>query len=194
VPLNGGQHRQGGAEIGADRSNIEQHGRKRLLQRIPGRGDAVGKRAAHAIGEIPTAVANEMIEQVELGLGLVDENGTVAEPAAETPQQTFAGQQDSKQGQRPPHPNDLLWPGGHSIDNQFEAELRDAGKRCRPHDGHQGGGMQQRAPPYVMPQKCQRPVWKFGGAGCASLTSLRGPSEIYQPQRGSRETLRAMPL
>src|SRR5207237_4538146 len=48
-------------------------------------------------------------------------------------------------------------------------------------------------PPYVMPQKRQRPVREFGGAGRAPVTSIRGPREIYQPQRSSRKTLRAMP-
>src|SRR5260370_516929 len=86
MPIYRGQHRQRGAKIGTYWSNIEQQGRGHLLQRIPGGGDAIGKRAAHSIGKISAAVAAQMIEQVELGFRLVRENCAVAEPAAGAPQ------------------------------------------------------------------------------------------------------------
>ena len=134
MPIYGGQHRQSGAKIGAYRSNIEQQGRKHLLQRIPGGGDAVGERAAHPIGKISAAVAAQMIEQVELGFGLVHENGAVAEPAAGTPQHALTGQQGGEHRERPPDCRNMLRAASHRIDDQLQAILRYASERSRAED------------------------------------------------------------
>src|SRR6476646_8011995 len=50
--------------------------------------------ASEPIREIPASMATQMVEQVELGFRLVDQYGAMADPAAQTPQHAFAGQQN----------------------------------------------------------------------------------------------------
>ena len=75
-----------------------------------------------------------MIEQVELGFGLVRENGAVTEPAAGTPQYALTGQQGAEDRERPPDRRNMLRAAGHRVDNQLQAVLRDASERSRAQD------------------------------------------------------------
>ena len=128
MPLYSRKHRQSGTEIGANRSDVEQSDREHLLHGVPGPGDPVGQRAAQPIREIPAAMAAQMVEQVELRFGLVDQHGAVAQPAAATPKYAFAGDESDKDRQGPPHLRRMMRAFRQSVDDQLQAVLGNRGE------------------------------------------------------------------
>ena len=103
-----------------------------------------------------------MIEQVEPGLRLVGEHGTVAEPAAGSPEQALAGQQPQEHGKRPPHGSHVRGALGHRVNDQLQAVLRGAGGRGRSQDRGEGSEMKKRSPSDVVPEKRDRSARKCG--------------------------------
>ena len=170
-------------EIGAHRGDVEQNDRQRLLYRIPGRRDPAGERAAQQIGEIAAGMAAQMVEQIELGLRLVDKHGTIAEPAAETPEHALSRQQTCEHRERPPRRGDMIGALSHRIDDQLQAVLRGAGTEGRPQHRGERSEVQERPPPDVVPEKRNRSARKRGDTACARAVGGLG---IRKPQRSGQ--------